>query len=50
MATREKEYKEILLLGFITCKTLNCKALRTTREKEYKEILLLGFKVKPLTF
>jgi hypothetical protein len=29
VATRKHEYKEILLLGFITCKTLNYKALRT---------------------
>ena len=29
MATREKEYKENLLLGFIACKSLNCKDLRT---------------------
>lgn len=29
MTTRKQEYKETLLLGFITCKALNCKALRT---------------------
>ena len=29
MATRKQKYKEILLLDFITCKDLNCKALRT---------------------
>jgi hypothetical protein len=29
LATREQEYKEILLLGFITCKTLNHKAVRS---------------------
>jgi hypothetical protein len=25
----KKEYNEILLFGFITCNTLNCKDLRT---------------------
>jgi hypothetical protein len=29
MATRKQEYKEILLLGFIKCKSLNDKALNT---------------------
>jgi hypothetical protein len=29
VAPREKEYKKILLFGFVTCKTLNYKALRT---------------------
>jgi hypothetical protein len=29
VVARKKEYKEILLLGFITCNTLNCKSLRT---------------------
>jgi hypothetical protein len=29
VVAREHEYKEILLVGFITCKTINYKYLRT---------------------
>jgi hypothetical protein len=29
METRKQEYKKIILLGFNTCKSFNCKALRT---------------------
>jgi hypothetical protein len=43
METNEYEYKEILLLGFITCKTLNHKALRTNLfEGGYYVMTLMG--------
>jgi hypothetical protein len=29
VAKRKQEYKETLLLGFITCNALNCKTLKT---------------------